>query len=115
LHWYTTDLSKIWVEQPVGTGFTQGEPTATSETEVAKEFLGFWKNFIDTFGLHNKKVYVTGESYAGFYVPYIASAMLDTKDKSYYDLIGTLIYDPVIGDQTLQTQGMSTNLQHSAA
>jgi carboxypeptidase D len=55
----------VWVEQPVGTGFTQGTPTATSQEESAAQFLGFWKNFMDTFGLNGKKVFIAGESYAG--------------------------------------------------
>jgi len=61
----------IWVEQPAGTGFSSkgSTPGATSEEQVAEQFAGFWKNFIETFGLQHKKVYVTGESYAGFYVP----------------------------------------------
>ena len=46
----------IWVEQPVGTGFTQGTPTATSQEESAAQFLGFWKNFMETFDLTGKKV-----------------------------------------------------------
>jgi len=36
-----------------------------NETQVAAQFMGFWKNFMDTFNLHNRKVYITGESYAG--------------------------------------------------
>lgn len=61
----------IWVEQPAGTGFSSkgSTPSATSEEQVAEQFAGFWKNFIETFGLQHKKIYVTGESYAGFYVP----------------------------------------------
>jgi carboxypeptidase D len=55
----------VWVEQPVGTGFSQGNSTETDEEAVAESFLGFFKNFIDTFDLKNKKIYVTGESYAG--------------------------------------------------
>lgn len=31
-----------------------------------------------------------GESYAGRYVPYISAAMLDQKDKQYFDLSGGL-------------------------
>lgn len=94
------------MEQPVGTGFTQGTKLSkSSEEQVAKGFLGFFKNFVDTFGLHNKKIYIAGESYAGFYVPYIADAMLNTNDTTYYNLQGTLIYDPVVGNQDLQTQG----------
>jgi Carboxypeptidase C (cathepsin A) len=54
----------IYVEQPVGTGFTTGTPTITNEEELAAQFMGFWKNFIDTFGMHDYKVYISGESYA---------------------------------------------------
>jgi carboxypeptidase D len=56
----------VWVEQPVGTGFSQGEPTATSETDVADQFLGFFKNFVNTFAMQNYTVYIAGESYAGY-------------------------------------------------
>ena len=70
----------VWVEQPIGTGFSQGTPTATNEIDVAAQFLGFWENFVDTFGLQNRRVFITGESYAGFYVPYIADAMLNKED-----------------------------------
>lgn len=64
----------VWIEQPVGTGFSPGTPTAQDEEDVAEQFKAFWKNFVDTFDLKNRKVYITGESYAGQYVPYIASA-----------------------------------------
>ena len=105
------------VEQPVGTGFSIGEITATTQEETAQDFIKFFKNFEKTFGIKNYKIYVTGESYAGRYVPYISAAMLDQKDKEYYDLsgkapfttygvrfadvsrwsIGALVYDPCIG------------------
>ncbi|KAH7032609.1 carboxypeptidase cpdS [Microdochium trichocladiopsis] len=103
-YWTWANLTNIiWVEQPVGTGFSQGQPTEKNEDDVAKSFLGFFKNFIDTFALHSKNIYITGESYAGFYVPYIASAMLDQEDKDYLNVKGTLIYDPVLGNIGLQT------------
>ncbi|CAF9941404.1 hypothetical protein IMSHALPRED_002558 [Imshaugia aleurites] len=87
----------LWVEQPVGTGFSIGEVTATTEEEIAQDFIKFFKNWETTFGIKNYKIYVTGESYAGRYVPYISAAMLDEKDKEYYDLSGALVYDPCIG------------------
>ncbi|KAL1310734.1 hypothetical protein AAFC00_000987 [Neodothiora populina] len=86
----------VWVEQPVGTGFSQGIPTAQSEEEVAVQFAGFWKNFVETFDLQNRKVYITGESYAGMYVPYISSHFLDLNNTKYYDVKGAMIYDPSI-------------------
>lgn len=87
----------LWVEQPVGTGFSIGEVTATTQEETAQDFIKFFKNWETTFGIKNYKIYVTGESYAGRYVPYISAAMLDQNDTEYYDLSGALTYDPCIG------------------
>ncbi|KAK4550293.1 hypothetical protein LTR36_003260 [Oleoguttula mirabilis] len=49
------------------------------------------------FGIENYHVYITGESYAGRYVPYIANAMLDEDDTCHFNLSGILMYDPCIG------------------
>ncbi|OAK99268.1 carboxypeptidase cpdS precursor [Phaeosphaeriaceae sp. SRC1lsM3a] len=100
--WNWANLTNmVWVEQPVGTGFTQGNATATSQEETAAEFLGFFKNFVETFGLKNRKVYITGESYAGRYVPYIANAMVDKNDTEYYDVKGIMFYDPSVAEDVL--------------
>ncbi|GME64799.1 putative serine carboxypeptidase protein [Neofusicoccum parvum] len=94
----------LWVEQPVGVGFSQGEPDITNELELAKEFAGFYKSFVDTFDAHGSKVYITGESYAGFYVPYVANEFLNRNDTDYYNLAGIAINDPIIGDEVLQQE-----------
>lgn len=78
------------VDQPVGTGYSVGTPTAVSQEETAEDFVKFFKNFQQIFGIKNFKIHVTGESYAGRYVPYISAAMLDQKDKEYFDLNGEL-------------------------
>lgn len=90
-------MTGLRVEYPIGLGFSEGEVTATSEEETAQDFLGFFKNFEEIFGISKFKIYVTGESYAGRYVPYVMAAMLDTKDTTHYDVKGGLMYDPVIG------------------
>lgn len=93
----------IWIEQPVGTGFSQGTPTARDELELATQFRGFWKNFINTFDqLKGAKTYMTGESYAGMYVPYIANSFLLQNDTEYFNLRGIAINNPLIGDDGLQ-------------
>ena len=97
----------VWVEHPVGTGFSQGEPDATNEVEAAAQFLGFFKNFVDTFDLHNKKIFIAGESYAGYFVPYIADAMLKTNDTKYYRVESILIYDPSTSTDAVQKEGKS--------
>lgn len=106
--WSWNKLTNIvYIEQPVGTGFSVGTPTATSEEDVAQQFLGFWKNFVDLFSLQGYKVYITGESYAGMYCPYIGAAMLDANDTTYYNVSGMLIYDPVIGNLDVQSTVVS--------
>lgn len=76
------------VEQPVGTGFSTGKVTATTEEEIAADFVDFFLNFQEIFGIKNFKIYVTGESYAGRYVPYISAAMLDKNDTEHFNLSG---------------------------
>ncbi|KAF3186777.1 hypothetical protein TWF788_002998 [Orbilia oligospora] len=88
----------VWVEQPVGTGFTQGEPNIKNEEELAVQFLGFLKNFVERFGLHGKRIWLTGESYAGKYIPYIADAMLNHTDTKYFNFKGSMLYDPSIDE-----------------
>lgn len=58
----------IWVEQPVGVGFTQGKPNITNEVELGLELAGFYKQFTKTFDVAGWDLYLTGESYAGYYV-----------------------------------------------
>ncbi|CCF46424.1 serine carboxypeptidase [Colletotrichum higginsianum] len=85
----------VWIDQPIGAGFSQGVPSAKDEFDVARQFLGFWRNFIDTFAMQGYKIYVTGSSYSGMYCPYIASAMLDSNDKNYFNVAGMQIFDGV--------------------
>lgn len=88
----------LWVDQPVGTGFSTGTPTADSQEDIAADFAAWFLNWQKTFGISNFKIYISGESYAGRYIPYISSAFLDKNDTTHYDLSGAIIYDPCIGD-----------------
>jgi len=106
---WTNLTNMLWIEQPVGVGFTQGTPNITNEIELAAQFRGFYKSFVDTFDTHNWKTYITGESYAGFYVPYIADSFIQANDTKYFNLGGISINDPIIGDETNQQQGMYPN------
>ncbi|KAK1237372.1 hypothetical protein MKX08_002997 [Trichoderma sp. CBMAI-0020] len=92
----------VWIDQPVGTGFSKGNASITDEDGLAEQFKGFWRNFVDTFGMHGWKVYIAGESYAGFYGPYIASGFIDAKDTEYFDVQGLMIYDGLMFDQIVQ-------------
>ncbi|ROV86745.1 hypothetical protein VSDG_10198 [Cytospora chrysosperma] len=98
---WTNLTNMVWIDQPIGTGLSSAAPGAPAlirnEDDVAEDFAGFWKNFIDTFDMQGYKVYFTGESYAGMYIPYIASHFLDQNDTTYYNVKGIQINDPSIG------------------
>ena len=57
---------------------------------------------MDTFALQGYTVYIAGESYAGYYVPYIANAMFEAKDKEYYNISSIMIYDPSLSYDVVQ-------------
>ncbi|KAH8112947.1 alpha/beta-hydrolase [Phellopilus nigrolimitatus] len=92
-----TNLSHIlWVEQPVGTGFSQGEPSIENDDELAEQVMGFLEQFLEVFGeLKGKDFYVTGESYAGYYVPYIANWIYEHPGLD-LNLKGIWISDPTL-------------------
>ena len=95
----------VFVDQPAGTGFSPGPSTVKNELDVAAQFKDFWKNFVKTFDLHGRKVYITGESYAGQYIPYIAAGMLDEKDETYFNVAGVQINDPSINHDLVLSEG----------
>jgi carboxypeptidase D len=95
----------VWIDQPAGTGMSPGPWTANNEIDVANQFNDFWVRFMDTFDLHGRKIYIIGESYAGEYIPYIASSMLDKNDKTYYDVSGVMLVDGLINEWDTMIEG----------
>ncbi|KAE8151907.1 Alpha/Beta hydrolase protein [Aspergillus avenaceus] len=98
---WTNLTNVVYIDQPAGTGFSPGPSTVNDEKDVAAQFKSWFKHFVDTFKLHNRKVYITGESYAGQYIPYIASAMLDEEDTKYFNVKGIQINDPSMNDDSV--------------
>lgn len=71
---WTKAANILYVEQPVGVGFTKGTAKLTNEKQIAEEFASFLDNFYKAFPeLSKKKLWITGESYAGMYIPYITN------------------------------------------
>lgn len=105
---WTNLTNMVWIDQPIGTGLSSAYPgdplLVTTEEDVATQFAGFWKNFIDTFNMQEFDIYLTGESYAGMFVPYIANHFLDQNDTAYYNVKGIQINDPAIGPLSIMEQ-----------
>ncbi|KAL1768238.1 putative serine carboxypeptidase CPVL isoform X1, partial [Sigmodon hispidus] len=73
---WTTTLSMLYIDNPVGTGFSFTENIrgyAISEDDIAQDLYSALIQFFKLFPQYAKNdFYVTGESYAGKYVPAIA-------------------------------------------
>ncbi|KAB8236842.1 hypothetical protein ETB97_000590 [Aspergillus alliaceus] len=113
---WTNLTNVVYIDQPAGTGFSPGPSTVNDEEGVAAQFKSWFKHFVDTFALHGRKVYLTGESYAGQYIPYIASAMLDEKNTKYFNVKGIQINDPSINDDSVMIYAPAVrHLNHFAS
>ncbi|XP_075811448.1 putative serine carboxypeptidase CPVL isoform X2 [Microtus pennsylvanicus] len=73
---WTTTFSMLYIDNPVGTGFSFTDSLhgyAANEEDVAKDLYRALVQFFQLFPEYAKNsFYVTGESYAGKYVPAIA-------------------------------------------
>ncbi|KAG7094004.1 hypothetical protein E1B28_007634 [Marasmius oreades] len=67
----------FWVDQPVGVGFatTDSDGYVADEDQIGQDFMGFLGNLLKVFpNLAGRPLHITGESYAGQYIPYIMKA-----------------------------------------
>ncbi|KAM3127526.1 hypothetical protein pb186bvf_020358 [Paramecium bursaria] len=78
----------LYIESPSGVGFSKGT-RSLNDIDVAKDNLAALKSFYKKFPEFAKnQLYISGESYAGIYVPHLASLVL--KDKS-INLVGIMV------------------------
>lgn len=73
----------IWVDQPVGVGFATADSDGyvADEDQVGTDFVGFLDNLVKVFpSLATRPFYLTGESYAGRYIPYIVKALFSMQN-----------------------------------
>ena len=65
----------MYIDQPIGTGFSsaEGEKYCTDGECAVKDLVGFLTNFFSHFPEYKAlPFYITGESYAGHYIPPLA-------------------------------------------
>ncbi|XP_050522901.1 venom serine carboxypeptidase-like [Daktulosphaira vitifoliae] len=78
-HSWTTTHSVLYIDNPVGTGFSYTEDDAgynTNESQVGLNMYEALLQFFTLFSEYQKNdFYVTGESYAGKYVPAVSYAI----------------------------------------
>ncbi|KAI0344359.1 alpha/beta-hydrolase [Trametopsis cervina] len=80
--WHT-QADYIWVDQPVGVGFGTVDKGGfvADEDQMGLDFFGFLTNLVKVFpSLKTRPFYLTGESYAGTYIPYITKTYFGLAD-----------------------------------
>ena len=74
---WNNNFDVLYVDQPAGTGFSVAsspDAYATSQDDVAEAFSAFLANFYGAYpDARKKQLWLTGESYAGKYLPSIAA------------------------------------------
>ncbi|KAF8659838.1 hypothetical protein AX16_001723 [Volvariella volvacea WC 439] len=88
----------FWVDQPVGVGYSTADEDGyvADEDQVGVDFMGFLGNLVKVFpSLATRPLYLTGESYAGMYIPYILKAYFNMEEPP------VRIAKIVIGDGTI--------------
>lgn len=73
---WNTNANLLYIDQPLGTGFSETKNPlhyAYDEQRVAETFFKFLVKFYETFPEFNsRELYISGESYAGHYIPAIS-------------------------------------------
>ncbi|CAG8699165.1 21865_t:CDS:10, partial [Dentiscutata erythropus] len=113
----------LYVDQPIGTGFSFANSNSylSNVTQIPGQFLLFLDKFFEIFPEYVKdEMYLTGESFAGTFIPYIASAVLkrNSERKSSVNLrynlkgiaIGNGWIDPIAQYNAYYTFALEHNL-----
>ena len=118
-HSWNNNANLLYVDQPVGTGFSKAGSITdydTNEEQIAETMSVFMVNFLERFPeLQGKDFYITGESYAGHYIPAIAhNFFFKNKDKLKINFkgmaIGNGLVDPLVQYPMYDVFALENNL-----
>ena len=90
---WNKDVNLLVIEQPAGVGFSKvSDPKFVYNDDIMGENLLFAiKDFLAEYSMKNREFYVSGESYAGVYIPTLATYMLNDNSEDKVNLKGVLI------------------------
>ena len=117
LHTWNTKFNVVFVDQPAGTGYSYcptDECYVTSLDQMADQMFDFLTGFLKLHPeFENSQLYLTGESFAGKYLPFIADRILKDQSASTLKqkLSGLMIGNPEI-DTLLQYPLTATYLRN---
>lgn len=95
---WNKNANLLFIEQPAGVGFSKtNDPDFywTDDVNAENLFYGI-KDFFNLFeDLKGRNFYVSGESYAGVYIPFLTKYILEDKEDDKINLKGVLIGNPL--------------------
>ncbi|KAH9443239.1 hypothetical protein MJO28_014696 [Puccinia striiformis f. sp. tritici] len=102
---WTNATSMLYVEHPIGTGYSVGTPQVTNQTDVSRDLFGFFNQWLKVFPeMNGKNFWLSGESYAGYYVPYLADYIYNYQSHFNLKLRGMYLVNPTLSWVVLQEQ-----------
>ncbi|XP_038714373.1 serine carboxypeptidase-like 45 [Tripterygium wilfordii] len=99
---WNSEANMLYLETPIGVGFSYSSDTSSYEGVndkiTAKDNLVFLQNWFLKFPQYrNRSLYITGESYAGHYIPQLADLILQiNKKENFFNLKGIALGNPVL-------------------
>ncbi|MCJ1256944.1 hypothetical protein MMC24_004769 [Lignoscripta atroalba] len=110
---WTKLANVLYVDQPVGAGYSTGSNQATNNAQVTQQFYAWLKGFYDIFpNLKEKNTYLMGESYAGVYIPYLTQTILQNKETLDINLKSITIGDGTIGNYATMSDVVVSTWMH---
>ncbi|CDR37771.1 CYFA0S01e16820g1_1 [Cyberlindnera fabianii] len=103
---WNSNASVIFLEQPIGVGYSYGESEVSTSYAAARDVFIFLELFFQKYPQYlGLGFHIAGESYAGHYIPAIASEIINHADRSFEltsVMIGNGITDALIQDKYYQ-------------
>ncbi len=88
---WNQNANLLFVDQPVGTGYSKGSEMEKDEVGLGADFYTFLVEFFETYPtLKKRPLFITGESYAGHYIPVIATEIVKQRNPE-INLVGVAI------------------------
>ena len=99
---WNREANMLYLETPIGVGFSYSTNTSSYEAVddeiTARDNLVFLQNWYNKFpNYRHRDLYITGESYAGHYIPQLAKLMVEfNKKQNLFNLKGIALGNPVL-------------------